>query len=109
MQAGLLGKTLLTLQPNKGPPLPPHKFTPHDVVSLKPSKADASKPPVGQGVVYRVRDDALVVAVDDVPEEGLDAPLRVEKLANDVTYKRLKVCSGTPGEPWGSCKEEALR
>lgn len=36
------------------------------------------------GVVYRVRDTSVVVAVDDVPEEGLDQPLRLEKLANEV-------------------------
>ena len=29
-------------------------------------------------------------AVEEVPEEGLDVPLRLEKMANEVTYKRLK-------------------
>eukprot|EP00897_Mesotaenium_endlicherianum_P009120 jgi/Mesen1/8236/ME000443S07386 len=43
-----------------------------------------------KGIVYRVKDASIVVAVDDLPEDGLDAPLRIEKLANDVTYKRLK-------------------
>jgi hypothetical protein len=32
----------------------------------------------------RVRDTAIVVAVDEPPEEGLDQPLRLEKLANEV-------------------------
>ena len=30
------------------------------------------------------------VAVDEVPEEGLDVPLRLEKMANQVTYQRLR-------------------
>jgi hypothetical protein len=31
-----------------------------------------------------VREGSLVVAVDDTPEEGLDQPLRLDKLANEV-------------------------
>jgi hypothetical protein len=31
-----------------------------------------------------VRDTVLVVAVDEPPEEGLEQPLRLEKLANEV-------------------------
>lgn len=29
-------------------------------------------------------------AVDEVPDEGLDVPLRLEKMANQVTYQRLR-------------------
>jgi hypothetical protein len=32
----------------------------------------------------RVRDTCIVVAVDEPPDEGLDQPLRLEKLANEV-------------------------
>ncbi|KAH7283021.1 hypothetical protein KP509_35G057100 [Ceratopteris richardii] len=46
--------------------------------------------PLGQGIVYRVKDTSIIVAVDDVPEDGLNSPLRLEKLANEVTYKRMK-------------------
>ena len=99
VEGGLLGRSLLTLLSNKGytptgggkgattpagPLLPPHKFSPHDVVALRPSKGAADGPPIVQGVVYRVRDTSIVVAVDDAPEEGLDQPLRLEKLANEV-------------------------
>ena len=43
-EGGLLGRTLLTLVSAKGaggppPPLPPHRFTPHDLVELRPAKA----------------------------------------------------------------------
>jgi ATP-dependent RNA/DNA helicase IGHMBP2 len=98
VEGGLLGRSLLTLVCNKGyvaggggkgaaallPLLPAHKFGPHDVVALRPSKGASEGPPLAQGVVYRLRDSAIVVAVDEPPEEGLDQPLRLEKLANEV-------------------------
>lgn len=31
-----------------------------------------------------MRESAIIVAVDEPPEEGLDQPLRLEKLANEV-------------------------
>eukprot|EP00879_Flechtneria_rotunda_P033153 GHRR01036690.1.p1 GENE.GHRR01036690.1~~GHRR01036690.1.p1 ORF type:complete len:541 (+),score=209.92 GHRR01036690.1:666-2288(+) len=72
------------------PPLPTHKFTPHDVVALKASAAGLGGQPLCTGLVYRVRDTCIVIAVDEPPDEGLDQPLRLEKLANEVTYKRLQ-------------------
>ncbi|BBM97873.1 ATP-dependent RNA/DNA helicase IGHMBP2 [Marchantia polymorpha subsp. ruderalis] len=90
VQTGLFGKTVLELKPNRGELLPPHKMTPHDVVVLKLNKSDSASTPLAQGVVYRVKDGSIVIAVEDVPEDGLNSPLRLEKLANEVTYKRLK-------------------
>eukprot|EP00899_Mesostigma_viride_P028330 jgi/Mesvir1/8682/Mv26108-RA.1 len=92
LQTGLLGKTLLTLEPNRGDLLPAHKLTPHDVVSVRPNRSLDTSPAavLAQGVVYRLKESLVVVAVDDIPESGLDVPLRLDKLANDVTYKRLK-------------------
>ncbi|XP_009785579.1 uncharacterized protein [Nicotiana sylvestris] len=90
IQTGLMGKTLMELQSTKGDILPPHKFGTHDVVVLKPNKADLGSPALGQGVVYRLKDSSITVAFDDVPEEGLNNPLRLEKLANEVTYRRMK-------------------
>lgn len=89
-QTGLMGKTLLELQSTKGDVLPAHKFGTHDVVILKPNKADLGSPSLGQGVVYRLKDSSITVAFDDIPEEGLNSPLRLEKVANEVTYRRLK-------------------
>lgn len=43
-------------------PLPPHKLSPHDIVRLRPSKGDASGAPLAEGVVYRVKEQAIVVA-----------------------------------------------
>ncbi|KAK9808936.1 hypothetical protein WJX72_006613 [[Myrmecia] bisecta] len=94
-EGGLLGRTLLTLASNKGAgtvpvSLPPHKFSPHDVVDLKPNKASPSDPAIVGGVVYRVKEEVIIIAVEEAPDDGLDQPLRLEKLANEVTYKRLK-------------------
>lgn len=94
---GILG-TLLRFVNNKGPssgkeplPLPAHKFGPHDIVAIRPSKSGASAGlPLAEGVVYRVHEASLVVTVDDCPDDGLDQPLRLEKLANTVTYDRLQ-------------------
>jgi predicted phage tail protein len=55
------------------------------VVALKVNKADRNSPALGQGVVYRVKDSAITVAFEDVPEDGLrDSPLRIEKLTDEV-------------------------
>ncbi|XP_020273755.1 DNA-binding protein SMUBP-2 [Asparagus officinalis] len=89
-ETGLMGKTLLEFQPNRGDVLPAHKFGPHDVVVLKPNKADPGSPSLGQGVVYRLKDSSITVAFDEIPEDGLDSPLRLEKVANEVTYRRMK-------------------
>ncbi|XP_038973006.1 DNA-binding protein SMUBP-2 isoform X3 [Phoenix dactylifera] len=89
-QTGLMGKVLLEFQSNKGDVLLAHKFGTHDVVVLKPNKADLGSAPLGQGVVYRLKDSSITVAFDDIPEDGLNSPLRLEKVANEVTYRRMK-------------------
>ncbi|TVU46299.1 hypothetical protein EJB05_05825 [Eragrostis curvula] len=83
-QTGLMGKTLLEFQPNKGDVLPPHKFGTHDVVALKRIRQMLVPASLGQGVVYRLKDSSITVAFDDIPEDGLNSPLRLEKLANEV-------------------------
>ncbi|XP_050229046.1 uncharacterized protein LOC126678192 isoform X2 [Mercurialis annua] len=85
-----MGKSLVEFQSNKGDVLPAHKFGTHDVVVLKPNKADLGSPALGQGVVYRLKDSSITVAFDDIPEEGLSSPVRLEKVANEVTYRRMK-------------------
>ncbi|KAI3471661.1 hypothetical protein Pfo_028311 [Paulownia fortunei] len=59
------------------------QFGTHDVVVLKPNKSDLGSPPSD-------RDSSITVAFDDIPEEGLNSPLRLEKVANEVTYRRMK-------------------
>ncbi|XP_017418496.1 uncharacterized protein LOC108329028 isoform X2 [Vigna angularis] len=90
VQTGLMGKSLIEFQSTKGDVLPAHKFGTHDVVVLKLNKADLGSPALGQGVVYRLKDSSITVAFDDIPEDGLNSPLRLEKVANEVTYRRMK-------------------
>ncbi|CAI0438191.1 unnamed protein product [Linum tenue] len=89
-QTGLMGKSLLEFQSTKGDVLPAHKFGIHDVVILKPNKADSGSAGLGQGVVYRLKDTSITVAFDDMPEDGLNSSLRLEKVANEITYRRMK-------------------
>ncbi|KAF9598090.1 hypothetical protein IFM89_024435 [Coptis chinensis] len=89
-QTGLMGKTLLEFQSTKGDVLPAHKFGTHDVVVLKPNKADVGSPSLGQGVVYRLKDSSITVAFGDIPEDGLNSTLRLEKVANEITFRRMK-------------------
>ncbi|KAK9813817.1 hypothetical protein WJX73_000065 [Symbiochloris irregularis] len=104
LEAGLLGRTLMSLVSNKGggtvaaQPLPPHKLSPHDLVEVRPSKGPSEGAPLASGVVYRVRDDVIVVALDESPDADLDVPMRLHKLANEVTYNRLKATLQTLGQ-----------
>lgn len=78
-------------------PLLQHRFSPHDVVALRPAKGDASAPVVASGVVYRLREAAVVIAVDEAPDDGLDQPLRLEKLANTVRISVFVVSTWSNG------------
>ncbi len=40
--------------------------------------------------------------MEEVPDEGLDVPLRLEKLANTVTHQRLKAALGALGGEGGA-------
>jgi len=98
-EGGLLGRTLLTLVASEGfapgaplgkaPRLPPHKLKPHVSVAITAGSATAARGAPVLGLVYRVRDNAIVVAVDDVPEYDLDMPLRLEEVADDITHRRM--------------------
>lgn len=54
------------------------------MVDIRANKADSSGPALVGGLVYRVKEDCITVAVEEAPDEGLDQPLRLEKLANEV-------------------------
>lgn len=41
---------------------------------------------------YVEQDSSITVAFDDVPEEGLNSPLRLEKVANEVVYLLACIC-----------------
>ena len=89
---GFMGRTVvtLTLSRGEGAPLPAHRFGPHDVVAMRPSRAEPGSPPLARGVVCRLTESSIAVALDDAPDEGLDGLLRLDQLANEVTHERLK-------------------
>jgi len=69
------------------------------VVDIRANKADSSGPALVGGLVYRVKEDCITVAVEEAPDEGLDQPLRLEKLANEVQLVDsvlMPVVQGTP-------------
>ncbi|KAF8635577.1 hypothetical protein AX15_000227 [Amanita polypyramis BW_CC] len=110
---GLGGKTLVELERPSAyhttPLFPPHNFRPGDIARIEPhvpqnvSTKKAKKTPSttssdttpgqAQGVVYKVSDTRIVMAIDqpDSSTDGLDLPerCRVVKIANSVTYDRM--------------------
>ncbi|NXM24753.1 SMBP2 protein, partial [Oxyruncus cristatus] len=94
-RTGLYGRLLVTFQPRKwdsDSELPSNNFGPGDIVGLYDSAGQGD--PVATGVVTRVTSKAVTVALEE-PRDGerdLDheRSFRLLKLANDVTYNRLK-------------------
>ena len=94
VEGGLLGHSMVELskrEESASSALPAHKFHANDVVVVKPSKGDAGSDAVLQGVVYRVRETSITLACENVgDDQDLSQCVRIEKLANEVTFKRLK-------------------
>jgi len=117
VEGGFLGKTLATFRPkfaaskhaaaSGSDQLPAHGLRVHDVVVARPNKGQPGCPALAEGVVYRVKDRELVVALDEVPEEGLDvhggAALRLEKVANEVTYRHYQRTLATLAQGAPAC------
>ncbi|NXE98238.1 SMBP2 protein, partial [Menura novaehollandiae] len=94
-RTGLYGRLLVTFQPRKwdsDPELPSNSFGPGDIVGLYDSAGQGD--PLCTGVVTRVTSKAVTVALEEPRdgELGMDheRSFRLLKLANDVTYNRLK-------------------
>ncbi|NXA58060.1 SMBP2 protein, partial [Mohoua ochrocephala] len=94
-RTGLYGRLLVTFQPRKwdsDTELPSNSFGPGDIVGLYESAGQGD--PLCTGVVTRVTPKAVTVALEE-PRDG-ELPVdhehsfRLLKLANDVTYTRLK-------------------
>ncbi|EIW60347.1 P-loop containing nucleoside triphosphate hydrolase protein [Trametes versicolor FP-101664 SS1] len=110
---GLGGKTLVELERptayHSTPIFPPHSLRPGDLARIeehttsaaskktaKPKKAGATDKPKDdgvEGVIYKVSDTKIVIAVDPPETSGEDLNIpercRVVKLANSVTYDRM--------------------
>ncbi|KAH0578391.1 hypothetical protein H2248_003548 [Termitomyces sp. 'cryptogamus'] len=105
---GLGGKTLVELERpaayHTSSTFPPHTFRPGDLARIeanvssakkaKKTTAGEAKGSQPEGVVYKISDTRIVIAVDssDPSSEDLDLPerCRVVKLANSVTYDRME-------------------
>ncbi|KAM7396863.1 hypothetical protein PAMP_019871 [Pampus punctatissimus] len=93
---GLYGRTVLVLEPRKHlgfSSLPSNSFGPGDIVGLYDTGGCNAASQISTGIVTRVTQAAISVAIDD-SKDGLsfdtDAFYNLLKLANDVTYKRMK-------------------
>ncbi|NWR35063.1 SMBP2 protein, partial [Tachuris rubrigastra] len=94
-RTGLYGRLLVTFQPRKwdsDSELPSNSFGPGDIVGLYDSAGQGD--PVATGVVTRVTSKAVTVALEE-PRDGElgqdhERSFRLLKLANDITYNRLK-------------------
>lgn len=93
-RTGFYGRTVVTFEPGGAlQELPAHNITPGDIVSLNASSAHQGDEGFGSGIVTHAGKSAISVAFDDkedlydLQEEDL---YKLTKLANDVTYKRLK-------------------
>ncbi|NXA49312.1 SMBP2 protein, partial [Nothocercus julius] len=94
-RTGLYGRLLVTFEGRTGAPgaaLPSHAFGPGDVVGLYESAGQGDA--LSTGVVTRITATAVTVAFEESREGllsvGREGSYRLLKLANDITYKRLK-------------------
>ncbi|XP_029379610.1 DNA-binding protein SMUBP-2 [Echeneis naucrates] len=93
---GLYGRTVIVLEPRKHlgfSSLPSNSFGPGDIVGLYDSGGCTEASQITTGIVTRVSQTSVSVAFDDL-KDGLsfdtDGLYNLLKLANDITYKRMK-------------------
>ncbi|KAM6461611.1 DNA-binding protein SMUBP-2 isoform 2-T2 [Liasis olivaceus] len=94
-KTGLYGHLLVTLQPQKRgleTELPSNSFGPGDIVGLYEAAGQNNQ--ICTGIVTRMASNSITIAVDE-PQSNLvsldqENLYRLLKLANDVTYNRLK-------------------
>lgn len=93
---GLYGRTLIVLEPRKHigvPVLPSNSFGPGDIVGLYGAGGCSATFQIGTGIVTKASQTSVTVAFDDGQDEfnvETDSLYNLLKLANDVTYKRMK-------------------
>ena len=93
-RTGLYGQRLVTFEPRKFGPavvLPSNSFTSGDIVGLYDTNENSQ---LATGVLTRITQKSVTVAFDESHDLQLNLDrentYRLLKLANDVTYKRLK-------------------
>lgn len=85
LEPGYGGRLHAVLRSSRGLDLPAHKFTSGDLVAVQ-AHHDAT--PITTAVVVKCRSDTITIALDD-EEADLPSLLRLDRIATDVTYRRL--------------------
>ncbi|XP_054895009.1 DNA-binding protein SMUBP-2 isoform X1 [Poeciliopsis prolifica] len=93
---GLYGRTVIILEPRKHlgfSSLPSNSFGPGDIVGIYDPSGCSAASQICTGIVTRISQASISVAFDDL-KDGVsfdsDGLYNLLKLANDVTYKRMK-------------------
>ncbi|XP_050417004.1 DNA-binding protein SMUBP-2 [Patella vulgata] len=93
-RSGLYGRNISTFEPFwSGAELPSHNLTPGDIVGLNLSQGEGQADCLASGIVSKISSLQISVAFDetaDIFSLDDDVQYKLTKLANDVTYKRLK-------------------
>lgn len=90
---GLYGRTVILFEPKKYhgvAVLPSNNFSPGDIVGLYDSGGCTASSQIASGIVTRVAQCSLSVAFDEGLTVATDSLYNILKLANDITYKRMK-------------------
>ncbi|KAK5619527.1 hypothetical protein CRENBAI_013912 [Crenichthys baileyi] len=93
---GLYGRTVVVLEPRKHlgfSSLPSNSFGPGDIVGLYDTAGCSALSQICTGIVTRINQASVSVAFDDLKDGASfdsDGIYNLLKLANDVTYKRMK-------------------
>ena len=90
-ETALFGRCMIRLKKYAGAMLGHHKITVGDIVAISPYKSESiCADNLPRGIVTRTKQDEIKVAFDDdVPYEYYSQSLFLNKLGNEVTWKRL--------------------
>ncbi|XP_046352610.1 DNA-binding protein SMUBP-2-like [Haliotis rufescens] len=92
--SGLYGRTLVTFEPFwAGKDFPSHNLTPGDIIGLTLSQGETQNEALASGIVSKVGQSQISIAFDethDIFSLDDEVQYKLTKLANDVTYRRLK-------------------
>eukprot|EP00002_Diphylleia_rotans_P020124 TRINITY_DN3900_c0_g1_i1.p1 TRINITY_DN3900_c0_g1~~TRINITY_DN3900_c0_g1_i1.p1 ORF type:complete len:1003 (+),score=233.75 TRINITY_DN3900_c0_g1_i1:48-3056(+) len=91
VSSGLGGRTMMTFHLTFDRPLPAHRFSQGDIVGIRPTNAPATEEMSTSGVVYRLNEKTITIACDaEAADSHIEEPVILFKLANDVTFNRMK-------------------
>lgn len=92
---GFGGRLFVVLESTRGGALPANRLQAGDIVSLRPSRespnSGSPRSSLPTAVVYRASRERITLALDEDPEDGLPDAVRLDKVANDVTFRRMRL------------------